>query len=184
MYIHKKLLMKSRICAVCSSPILEDSICKNCGTNLSTILMLEGLPSRKTTSSEKAKILPDHISLVVLILLLGTGVGGFAYSLLFRRQSPTVQVQNQPTIKATIQELKVQPPSPNVISRQPHQKGCGGFYYTVRRRNSLSLIASRFYGNGSLVKFIVNANPSLKNREDTLYIGEQLFIPNREESCR
>ncbi len=81
---------------------------------------------------------------MVLILLLGTGVGGFAYSLLFRRQSPTVQVQNQPTIKATIQELKVQPPSPNVISRQPHQKGCGGFYYTVRRRNSLSLIASRF----------------------------------------
>jgi len=161
--------------------MIQDGICKNCQTNLSTILMLEELPSKITAglSSKGKKPSLDQLGLGFLILLVGMGVAGLVNSLSFQRQSPIIQVQNQPTI----QQSRKKSTSPKPISRKPRQKGCGGFYYTVRSGNSLSLISSRFYGNPSLFKAIIKANPDLRNRENNLYLGEQLFIPNRQESC-
>jgi hypothetical protein len=48
---------------------------------------------------------------------------------------------------------------------------------------SLSRIAQRFYGNESLLSPILEANPFLLDRLDSLEVGEKLLIPNSDKSC-
>jgi len=116
------------------------------------------------------------ISTGIALLVLGLGLGAFSnYSL--SRQEPIVQTST-PIANTT----SIQIPSKSQPSVK-EETACKGFYYTVRRGDSLSLIASRFYGDETAWSLITKANPKIQYRENSLEIDEKLLVPNREESC-
>lgn len=160
-------------CPVCDRPEISGDICPNCETNLSLIRMLTELPVAEPTAAT-AKPQRQGISAWLLagaaicLLVVGIALGGVGYAFFF--QPPLVGTASQAFAR---------------IDRGLLQKtSCGGFYYTVRRGDSLSLIALRFYGNVTEGRFkIEQTNPGLKHREGSLQVGEVVFIPNRPESC-
>lgn len=169
-------------CPVCDRPEIEGDICPNCETDLSLIRKLTELPSAPV-----ATLLPPKspaiaswvpIGVAILILLLGIGLGAAGNSFYVQQQdaavatvSPPVETSALPSeISQPLSELKI-PPT------------CSGFYYTVRRGDSLSRVASQLYGDGNLWPQIVSANPQLQGRENSLEIGEVFLVPNLEENC-
>ena len=168
-------------CPVCDRPEVEGNICPNCETDLSLIIQLQKLPlvEEKNLASYLV-IFPKKLSIfsalvVTLILILGIGLGAIANSWLAQQPSPPLAVatavKSTPTLK------------PNPIKSQPISVSCGGFYYQVKRGDSLSKIASNFYGKSQLFQKIIAANPNLKGRENAIEIGERFFVPNLEENC-
>lgn len=176
------MLMKIKLtCPVCDRPEIEDNICPNCETNLSLFRMLAELPvateaveSAKRQRQNTTPWLPISIGIVLLILGIGLGASG---NYLLSRQKPIAQTST-PTANAT--SIKTSS-KPELLAQE--KTTCNGFYYIVLRGDSLSLIASRFYGDEAAWSFITEANPKIKGRENSLEIGEKLLIPNREESC-
>lgn len=152
-------------CPVCDCSEIEGDICPNCETNLSTFRMLAELPA---LNRGKLKILlPVAIAMVFFV---GMSLGATGNYLLSKQQSV---VQTSTPIS-----------SPVRTSIQKTIKPCiSGFFYTVRRGDSLSLIASRFYGNEKDWELITKVNPQVKERENSLVIGEKLLVPNLEDSC-
>ena len=53
----------------------------------------------------------------------------------------------------------------------------------VRKGDSLSLIASRFYGDFNFWSLISDANPQIQGRENSIEIGEVLLVPNLKANC-
>jgi nucleoid-associated protein YgaU len=119
------------------------------------------------------------VILALLILVLGFGLGAMGTSLFAQQPSPPVSTA---TTTTPLPELK-----PPAIKSTPKftrsQSSCGGFYYTVKRGDSLNRIAAQFYGRSQLFSKIVAVNPTLKSRESSIEIGEVFFIPNLEENC-
>ena len=186
--------MKAKLtCPVCARREIEGDICPNCETHLSLFRMLAELPVAAKAASP-AKLQKQSITtwlpvgLTILLVIAGIGLGAAGNSFLSRQQQPIRQTstatsnqipaitQNQPTPKLLVQ--KTSTPSTKVL-----KKSCGGFYYAVRRGDSLSLISSRFYGNGNSWKLIAKANPELSGRESFLKIDEKLLVPNQEQNC-
>lgn len=174
-------------CPVCDRPEIEDNICPNCETDLSLIRQLQELP----VVDEKSIVIPAGNSLntqpnisgklvilAILILVLGFGLGAMGTSLFAQQQSPLVS-----TVTTThLPELK--PPAIKYTPKSTRsQSSCGGFYYTVKRGDSLNRIAAQFYGRSQLFSKIVAVNPTLKGRESSIEIGEVFFVPNLEENC-
>lgn len=155
-------------CPVCSHPEIEGEICPNCQTDLSVVRMLAELPPSVPADAQLRKAwVPVFVAILMLLLLIRLG---FATNFWVSEKSP-------PT--ATSSNL----PSPVTSnSQQPQGIGTYGFRYTVRPGDSLSVIASRFYGNTDLWTLIVEANPSLKGRETSLEVGDVLLVPNLEEN--
>ena len=171
--------MKTIVCPVCESTVLQNNICKNCGSNLSTILMLEELPEKEELiipSNELSRWLV--IGLAILILIVGIGFGAISIPFLVPKLSPISQ-----ELRLSNGQHRTQIPFPQATSNQSKEKDCGGFHYTVQKGDSLSLIAKRFYGEQNLFSLIIKANPNLNGREDYLDIGQKLFVPNRKEQC-
>ena len=48
---------------------------------------------------------------------------------------------------------------------------------TVRKGDTLAIIAKRFYGDASKYKKIVNANYKIKNEHTPLHIGQKIYVP-------
>jgi len=48
---------------------------------------------------------------------------------------------------------------------------------TVRKGDTLAIIAKRFYGDSSKYKKIVNANYKIKNEHTPLHIGQKIYVP-------
>ena len=117
--------------------------------------------------------------LALLILVLGFGLGAMGTSLFAQQPSPPVSTA---TTTTPLPALK-----PPAIKSTPKftrsQSSCGGFYYTVKRGDSLNRIAAQFYGNSQFLSKIVAANPTLKGRESSIEIGEVFFVPNLEKNC-
>ncbi len=187
--------MKTKLtCPVCDRPEISGDICPNCETNLSLIRMLTELPVAEPTAAT-AKPRRQGISAWLLasaaicLLVVGIALGGVSYAFFF--QPPLVGTASQAFAQTST--LKPNPPTKKSAGGQQWQgknfsstssASCGGFYYTVRRGDSLSLIALRFYGNVTEGRFkIEQANPALKHGEGSLQVGEVVFIPNRPESC-
>ncbi|MDJ0594348.1 MAG: LysM peptidoglycan-binding domain-containing protein [Pleurocapsa sp. MO_226.B13] len=179
-------------CPVCDRSQIETDTCPNCETDLSTYRMLAQLPVETPIETKEPKRniplwLP--VGVAILFLLLGIGLGFAGNSVIARQQpqtTPTSNVSNPiPETKVEKEELVT---SPVIADRQkeaepPQLKSCDGFKYVVRRGDSLSLIASRFYGDSNSLPLISNANPQLQGRENLIEIGETLLIPNREANC-
>lgn len=146
-------------CPVCDRSGIEGDICPNCETNLSMVRVLAELP---LFSKSNYLLL---ILLIFIFLVLGISIGVISY----------------PKIFSLTEKVIISPVPISVVI--PQDETCGGFYYVVREGDSLILISSRLYGKSDGINIIVDANPSLKNREDKLEIGEVLFIPNSQEVC-
>lgn len=189
--------MKVKVdCPMCSLRELEEDICPNCETNLFLYRMLLEVPAEdivKQQSNQKwASILP--IRMVIICLLMGIGVTTFVNSLFAGQKQPiltsSISASEQIVDKVVSKQSIVSPKTSFSIAlenskeaeKTPRQS-CGGLHYTVRRGNSLSLIASRFYGDVNSWSHIITSNPQLKGREDLLKIGEVLLIPNLEKYC-
>jgi nucleoid-associated protein YgaU len=72
----------------------------------------------------------------------------------------------------------------NLISTlQGDLEGCGGFYYTIERGDTLTGIARRFYGDRGSLELITSNNPQLQGQLNQLEIGEVILIPNEENNC-
>lgn len=163
-------------CPVCDRPNIEGNICPNCETDLSSVRILVELPAiteEKVTPFSSKPFLPIGLSITLAILLLAVGIGlGLAGNRLLMSQNPSISNVN---VAAT--------PSPVISPQQMQQEttltaDCNGFDYRVRSGDSLSLIAYRFYGNGKLWNPLVQANPVLKNQENSLEVGDHICIPN------
>ena len=178
-------------CPVCDRSQIEENICPNCETDLTNYRMLAELPVETPieTKEEKRTIplwLP--VSAAILFLLLGIGLGFAGNSVIARKQQPITP--NSTTASSSIPKTK---PDELVVSlnitdkpkdiAQSQSQSCSGFNYVVRRGDSLSLIASRFYGDSNFWSLISDANPELKGRESSIEIDEILFIPNLENNC-
>ena len=89
------------------------------------------------------------------------------------------------TSKVKIEQPPVVPPvaAQTLLAEQPNSPSCNGFNYIVRKGDSLSLIASRFYGDSNLWPFISQANLTIQGRESSIEIGEELLVPNLDSSC-
>ena len=180
--------MKVKIdCPMCSLVELEEDICPNCETNLFLYRTLLELPAenivKKHSNKKLLRLLP--IKMAILCVLMGIGLTTFVNSLVAGQKKPIIQS----SIIASEQisnQISISPPVPSEKVKEiekSSQNSCGGLYYTVQRGNSLSLIASRFYGDGNSWPHIITTNPQLKGREDLLKIGEVLLIPNLEKYC-
>ena len=177
-------------CPVCERSQVEENICPNCETDLSVYGMLASLPIQTHTKIEEQKrILPIWlpIGVAILFLLLGLGLGFVGNSVLAKQES-----QNVSTEVATSISIPKTKPADLVapkIAETPKQiiksksDSCGGFSYTVRRGDSLSLIATRFYGDSSFWFLISKANPEIQGRESSIEVDELLLIPNLKNTC-
>ena len=175
-------------CPVCDRPKIEGNICPNCETDLSlirTLTELEELPSVPTKSTPIMPLVPMGVA--ILILLLGISLGAVGNSFYVQQRQPAVasissalETRVSPQINPT-----VNPTQPLVASSKKPEESlfCGGFYYKVKRGDSLSLIARKLYGDVNLWPRIVAANSNLKGRVNSLEIGEILLVPNLEGNC-
>lgn len=177
--------MKTKLtCPVCDRPEIEGDICPNCETNLSLFRMIAELPvvaKPVSTSKPGGRAVTPWLLIVIGILLLVVGISlGYSSNYLSsRQQQPIAQTSTSPSNPTPVQTTTSTPTQ----SQETKKGSCGGFYYTIRRGDSLSLIASRFYGDGSSWSLITKANPAINGRESFLEIGETLLVPNSKESC-
>ena len=176
-------------CPVCDRSEIETSTCPNCETDLTTYRMLAELPVETAVEIEEQKrTIPIWlpIGIAVLFLLLGLGLG-FAGNSVIAKQQQTIPTSDISTSTPT----QIEKPTTPVIADKPIEKeieiskskSCGGFNYVVRTGDSLSLIASRLYGDTNSWSLISKANPTIQGREDVIEIGESLFVPNLDSSC-
>lgn len=161
-------------CPVCDRPNVEDSFCPNCETDLSLIRNLMELPT-ESDSSPSPKLSNWILFLGVGLLVLGilTGIAGEKFIFSTNNTIPDL--------------LSIYPNDINTkeIPKEIPQLKCSqqGFYYIVRKGDSLSLIASRFYGDLEKLDLILKANSQQIKDQNYLEIGDKLFIPNLEENC-
>ena len=176
-------------CPVCERSQIETNTCPNCETDLSTYRMLAELPIETPVEIKEQKpTIPIWlpIGIAVLFLLLGLGLGFAGNSVIAKQQqtAPTIDISSStPTqIEKPAIPIIAEPTTEKEIEPS-ESKSCGGFNYVVRRGDSLSLIASRFYGDTNSWSRIIDANPELKGREGSIKIGELLLVPNLETNC-
>ena len=175
-------------CPVCDRTIVKDNICPNCETDLSTYGMLANLPQYTPAKTEnKRRIIPIWlpIGIAVLFLLLGLGLG-YASNSLIAKQPQTTQTSTDiaNSILETNIDKQILPVAKiplKIAKSKPNS--CGGFNYTVRRGDSLSLIAKRFYGNSNYWSLISKVNPNIQGSENLIEINDSLLIPNLKTAC-
>ena len=171
-------------CPVCDRSEIETNTCPNCETDLSTYRMLEELPVETLveTKEPKRNIPILLLGIAILFLLLGLGLG-FAGNSVIAKQQQTIPTTDLSTSTSTQPEKTTTPVADKPKKEIELSKSCGGFNYVVRSGDSLSLIASRFYGNVNSWSSIGEANPLIQGRENAIEIGESLFVPNLENNC-
>ena len=175
-------------CPVCERSQIETNTCPNCETDLATYRMLAELPVETPVAMSAPKqTIPIWlpIGVAILFLLLGLGLGFAGNSVIAKQQTKsTTDVSSSKPIQPeeSTTSVIIDRPIEKEIE-QPEAKSCGGFNYVVRRGDSLSLIASRFYGDTDSWSLIGNANPAIKGRENAIEIGEELLVPNLNSNC-
>ncbi|BAZ44482.1 hypothetical protein NIES4102_14920 [Chondrocystis sp. NIES-4102] len=166
-------------CPVCDRSQIETNICPNCETDLSTYRMLAQLPLETSITVKEAKQniplwLP--VSIAILFLLLGIGLGFGSNSFIAQQQSQNTSTSSTPPnpISETVSSTAL-----NKSQETEKSQACDGFNYVVQKGDSLSLIASNFYGDSNSWSWITDANPKLQGRESFIKIDEILLVPNR-----
>jgi hypothetical protein len=114
------------------------------------------------------------IGLIIVASIVGS-LGGYIIA----------QNTSNPNLTAQTEEYNQSVPTSTIVKpviSEPKIDGCGGFYYRIKSGDSLSLLASRFYGDGGNWELIMTANSQLQSSE-YLNINEIIFIPNLKELC-
>lgn len=174
--------MKTKLtCPVCDRPDIEGDICPNCETNLLTFRMLAELPVVEPNNSLKPKIKTWLLVAIAMLLLVGISLGATGSYLLTKQQSESISTSISSSGSISTQQTNsFQSKSIATSSTQPCVSNLS---YTVRQGDSLSLVASRFYGNEQDWQLIVKVNPQLKGRENSLEIGEKFLLPKLYRAC-
>ena len=174
-------------CPVCQRSQIETNTCPNCETDLATYRMLAELPVETPVKTQPKRTIPIWlpIGIAVLFLLLGIGLGFAGNSVIAKQQQTTPTIDVSTSVPTQIEKPTTPTIAEKIIEKEtePKSKSCGGFNYAVRSGDSLSLIASRFYGNVDSWSLISDANPAIEGREDAIEIGESLFVPNLKSNC-
>ena len=172
----------------------EANICPNCETDLSAYEILANLSMCSPTETEKKSrgVIPIWVpfSIAILFLLLGLGLGlGLASNFVVAKQPQAIKADTNVAGSISISQAKVDKFIEPIVADsypkivEPRTKTCGGFNYTVRRGDSLSLIAAYFYGDSSYWSLISKSNPAIEGREDLIEVDELLLIPNLDNTC-
>ncbi|MGK7874385.1 MAG: peptidoglycan-binding protein [Xenococcaceae cyanobacterium] len=183
-------MKKTLNCPVCGYPEVKGDICPNCDTDLSLVRMLAELPPviapvATPISRQQSRAVWWLGSLAILVLGIGLWAADNALlSVSLRQPIPSPVISSNPSPPTAQSSSQPSLPPTNNDSPPSQPKDIDGFRYTVRRGDSLSVIAWHLYGDRNLWPIIVKANPSLEGRENFLRIGEVLVVPNREESRR
>lgn len=192
------MVTQSLSCPVCGHPDVQTNQCSNCETDLSLYRMLAELPPQETTVAQTKQIPWQWIGIsLAAVLVVGITtpfLWGYGRELLIsqinsqiaqRQQEITAKLssinQQQQELSKMLEDVSRQ--QDLVSTLQNESEGCGGFYYTIEKGNTLSQIANRFYQERGNVNLILEQNTQLQGRSDQLQIGETIFIPNRDASC-
>lgn len=159
-------------CPVCDRPEIEGNICPNCETDLSLVRMLGELPEQEEKSPVKINLNMTEIIVIIII----------AISFIFGVS--TVFLAKEKVVKPPVEKPEIVKNEPEKPVAKTAEKAClSGFNYTVKRGDSLFLIANKFYGDSNLINLIIEKNSKLKGMENQLEIGDKLLIPNVENNC-
>lgn len=164
--IEKKQVMN---CPVCNHPGLPDyqsvpSVCPNCKSDLIGFLLINQVEDERGSKLKRFKLLCAGLSIVLLIILIGSIFLLHASS----KHDPGKSIlQNDSTeyyskLAADLkQELKDKPKTADV-------------YYIIKKDDNLSEIAKLFYNDGSCTKQIMTDNNLQKGYN--LLPGDTLII--------
>lgn len=192
------MVTQSLSCPVCGNPDVQKSKCSNCGTDLSVYRMLAELPPQEAKAVANQKVSRRWIAVTLgLVLVIGITnpfLWGYGRELLISQLNTQVAERQQEItgklsrISQQQQELsemleEVAREQDLISTLQGDIEGCGGFYYTIERGDTLTGIANRFYGDRGNLELITNNNSQLEGRLSQLEVGEVIFIPNEENNC-
>lgn len=171
-------------CPVCGYTEISGNSCPNCDTDLSLIRLLTELPPSipQVTQFEKPHLQPKvervwgvvpqnsragwQVGVALLILMMGIGLGAVGSFLFLQPPQLLTNTVNSPTQAA----IKGESETPS----QPTQ-------YKVKLGDHLTAITEQFCGKGKSWQVMVKANPQFKGRENYIYVGEVLKVPNCKE---
>lgn len=163
------------VCPVCDRPGVVEDICPTCKTDLTLIRGLMDLPVSPVTplpSVEQKSAIPLWLILTAITFFtIGILLGGVGVYWPLQNKISQLELLPSPT------------PSPTITVSPPPQACNKGFEYVVRRGDSLSLLALRFYGDAQKQTLILKANPRFQGKEDFLEIGDKLLVPNPNNQC-
>jgi LysM repeat protein len=191
-------MLSKLTCPVCDRKDVEGNSCPNCDADLTLVRILTELPPSSasyfpslltTDQSRGVTWLPYAIAGLMLVLGIILGAVGNNWfsqsSSIARNPNPTNQISQQPEPSSKPTPTVTTSPLPKQsVSNKEDQNYVikdGGFEYTVKSGDTISLLAKRFYGDKDLWTLIVKANPSFENHVDLIEIGDVLFIPNIEK---
>ena len=190
--------MKSELsCPVCGYTGISGNSCPNCDTDLSLIRLLTELPSSSPQVTQP-KVPRRQVGVALLILMIGIGLGAMG-SLLFLQPSQlltntgnspsSVTTRGNETLsrasgggKATPRQFVggINPPATrSPIAQEPINRQ-QPTQYTVKLGDHLTAITEQFCGKEKAWQVMVQVNPHLKARPDSLKVGEVLKVPNCE----
>lgn len=86
-------------------------------------------------------------------------------------------VMEDPGTTSINNEQRLSPRGGSTARKSASTGGGGGRTYTVKKGDSLSKIAQKYYGNGNRWQRIYNANRSKLKSPNDLKVGQKLVIP-------
>lgn len=161
-------------CPVCGSKEVEGNTCPNCDADISLIRSLTELSPINQQLSQKATKWQAGVAL--LMLLVGICLGALG-SFLFIQPNQPFTASNGSSRSATVEsEAKTPTASIAQASIKPEQPT----QYTVKTGDNLTAITEEFCGKGKTWQLMVEANPQLKSRPNSIQVGELLKPPQCE----
>ncbi|MEA5576814.1 LysM peptidoglycan-binding domain-containing protein [Anabaena sp. UHCC 0451] len=153
-------------CPVCGYKEIDGKTCPNCETDLSLIRTLQDLaPVEKTSLPKKISNLPLLVTLLILTIGIGLGVGG---SFLLIQNQYSINLFAHSSTKVNNSETLINNPKLNI--------------YRVKPGDNLGVIAEKVCGKASAWRLIAEANPHLENRRNYfINVGEKLKVPQCQE---
>jgi len=168
-------------CPVCGYKEIEANTCPNCDTDISLIRSLTELspinqPATQLNQPVSQKATKWQAGVALLMLLVGICLGALG-SFLFSQQLSQPFLASNTSRSATVEsEAKTPTASIAQASIKPEQPT----QYTVKTGDNLTAITEEFCGKGKTWQLMVEANPQLKSRPNSIQVGELLKPPQCE----
>jgi hypothetical protein len=156
-------------CPVCNHPGLPDyhvvpSVCPDCGSDLKGFLLIKEVEQESESKLKRLKFLFAGVSLVLLILLIGS---------IFFLPVNSKQKPEEPILKSDSTEYYRELVA-NLKQELKDKPATADVYYIIKKDDNLSEIAKLFYNDGSRSKQIMTDNSLQKGYN--LLPGDTLII--------
>lgn len=157
-------------CPVCGYKEIAGNTCPNCDTDISLIRSLTELSPINQQVSQK--VTKWQAGVALLILLTGICLGALGSFLVLQPPYSLISANgssNPATVGSAAKIPTAAIARSSVKPEQPNQ-------YKVKPGDNLSSITENFCGKGKTWQLMVQANPQLKARPNSIQVGE-LFKP-------